>query len=54
MFDEVLALDEKRRTTQLQLDNTLAESNKLSKEIGSLFKNGETQRQISLKNAPES
>ena len=39
LIDQVLNLDEKRRSLQTQLDNTLAESNKLSKEIGLLFKN---------------
>lgn len=38
---EVLTLDEKRRSTQVELDNILAESNKLSKSIGELMKNGE-------------
>lgn len=42
--DKALALDEKRRATQVSLDNTLAESNKLSKEIGQLFKSGEVQK----------
>ncbi len=49
VFDNVLALDEKRRSTQALLDNTLSESNKLSKEIGSFFKNGETQKANILK-----
>lgn len=40
LFENVLSLDEKRRATQTELDNTLAESNKLSKEIGMLFKSG--------------
>lgn len=40
LIEEVLTLDEKRRATQAQLDNTLAESNKISKEIGLLFKSG--------------
>lgn len=44
MIDNVLSLDEQRRATQVSLDNTLAESNKLSKEIGVLFKNGEVQK----------
>ena len=39
-IDEIIALDEKRRKTQAELDNTLAESNKLSKEIGMLYKSG--------------
>ena len=41
VFSEVLELDEVRRSTQTELDEVLAESNKLSKEIGLLFKNGE-------------
>ena len=49
IFDQVLNLDEKRRSTQASLDNTLAESNKLSKEIGMLFKNGETSKANILK-----
>jgi len=44
MIDNVLSLDEQRRATQVSLDNTLAESNKLSKEIGILFKSGEVQK----------
>ncbi len=49
IFDQVLDLDEKRRSTQTSLDNTLAESNKLSKEIGMLFKNGEPKKANILK-----
>ena len=49
LVDDVLQLDEKRRATQTQLDNTLAESNKLSKEIGMLFKNGKAQEANVLK-----
>ena len=49
LFDEVLALDEKRRQTQTKLDQVLSESNTLSKEIGILFKNGETQKANLLK-----
>ena len=41
VLSEVLALDEKRRATQVELDNVLAESNKLSKSIGELMKSGE-------------
>ena len=40
MIDNVIGLDEDRRALQTQLDNTLAESNSLSKEIGNLFKSG--------------
>lgn len=38
LIDEVLNIDELRRKTQFELDNLLAESNQLSKEIGQLFK----------------
>lgn len=41
LLKEVLELDENRRSTQVELDNVLAESNKLSKSIGELMKNGE-------------
>lgn len=41
MIEHTLQLDENRRKTQVELDNILAESNKLSKEIGNLMKNGE-------------
>ena len=44
IIDQVISLDEERRVTQSSLDNTLAESNKLSKEIGQLFKSGEVQK----------
>jgi len=49
MVDEVLALDEKRRATQTEMDQTLAESNKLSKDIGALYKNGKYQDAEALK-----
>ncbi|MBP1840411.1 serine--tRNA ligase [Formosa algae] len=49
MIAEVLNLDETRRSTQAQLDNTLADANTLSKEIGNLFKSGETQKATILK-----
>ena len=44
ILEEVLQLDEKRRATQVKLDDILAESNRLSKEIGMMFKNGEHQK----------
>jgi len=49
MLENILQLDEKRRTTQSKLDNTLAESNKLSKEIGMLFKSGKAREANILK-----
>jgi seryl-tRNA synthetase len=41
VVDTVLELDEKRRATQVELDNVLAESNALSREIGEMMKAGE-------------
>ncbi|UUC46437.1 serine--tRNA ligase [Flavobacterium cerinum] len=49
MVEEVVALDEKRRATQVELDNILAESNKLSKDIGELMKSGEKAKAEILK-----
>ena len=49
LLDKVLQLDEKRRSTQTQLDNVLAESNRLSKEIGMLYKTGKIQEANLLK-----
>lgn len=45
----VVELDEKRRATQVELDNLLAESNKLSKDIGEFMKNGEKAKAEILK-----
>ena len=44
IIESVLKADEARRKVQVLLDNTLAESNALSKEIGILFKSGEVQK----------
>ena len=49
VFNKILELDETRRSTQAQLDDTLSTSNKLSKEIGLMFKNGEHQKANVLK-----
>lgn len=49
IINEVLTSDETRRATQVSLDNILAESNKISKEIGGLFKSGEVQKANLLK-----
>lgn len=49
MVEDVIALDEKRRSLQAQLDNVSAELNTISKEIGVLFKNGEVQKANILK-----
>ena len=44
IIEELIALDEKRRNTQSENDAILAESNKLSKEIGELFKSGNVEQ----------
>ena len=46
---EVVLIDENRRATQLEMDNILAETNKLSKDIGDLMKNGEKAKAEILK-----
>ncbi|MFT7073244.1 serine--tRNA ligase [Patiriisocius sp. Uisw_017] len=48
-FKDVLEADENRRATQAKLDDTLAESNILSKEIGNLFKSGKASEATALK-----
>ncbi|WP_114492473.1 serine--tRNA ligase [Candidatus Ulvibacter alkanivorans] len=48
-FDKVLAADSLRRSTQAKLDETLAQSNSYSKEIGKLFQTGETEKANALK-----
>ncbi len=40
MLENAISIDEKRRTLQAENDDTLAKLNKLSKEIGELFKSG--------------
>jgi len=49
LINDVIATDADRRALQAQLDNTLADTNKLSKEIGLLFKSGEAQKANLLK-----
>jgi seryl-tRNA synthetase len=49
VVEHVVELDEKRRNTQVELDNLLAESNKLSKDIGEMMKNGEKAKAEILK-----
>jgi len=48
-IEEVIALDEKRRATQVELDTIKSESNKLSKDIGDLMKSGEKAKAEILK-----
>ncbi|MDG1731125.1 MAG: serine--tRNA ligase [Algibacter sp.] len=49
LIDDVVTFDEDRKRLQTELDNTLAESNTLSKEIGNLYKSGEAQKAHLLK-----
>jgi seryl-tRNA synthetase len=49
IINEVISLDEDRRGIQTQLDEVLAESNALSKEIGMLFKSGDIEKANILK-----
>ena len=49
LVKEVVALDEIRRAVQAEMDNALSESNKLSKDIGDLMKNGEKAKAEILK-----
>lgn len=49
MINQLILFDEERRSIQTELDNTLAESNALSKEIGTLYKSGKAQEANVLK-----
>ena len=46
---EILKIDKSRRSIQSELDGILAESNKLAKEIGDLFKSGQAKKASILK-----
>jgi seryl-tRNA synthetase len=49
VVEDVLKLDTQRRATQVELDGVLSESNKLSKDIGEMMKNGEKSKAAILK-----
>jgi len=49
LIDQILELDNKRRSTQAAMDDNKAELNKLSKEIGQLFKNGKVEEANQVK-----
>ncbi len=49
VLENLIGLDDKRRATQTRLDAILAESNKLSKDIGILFQSGKGQEANALK-----
>lgn len=40
LIDELIAIDEKRRSIQKQLDDNLSQQNTIAKEIGDLYKSG--------------
>ena len=43
LIDALIDMDQKRRKTQTSLDQTLASANQKAKEIGRLFKTGNTE-----------
>ena len=49
LIDRLLLFDEERRAIQTELDTMLSQSNKLSKEIGQLFKSGKQEEANALK-----
>lgn len=49
VIDKIIALDDRRKAIQQQLDGNLAEQNKIAKEIGGLFKSGKADEANVLK-----
>ncbi len=49
LLDDIIALDQQRRSQQTELDALLAQANTLAKEIGSLFKTGQAEKATPLK-----
>lgn len=50
IVDDIILLDDRRKSVQTQLDNLLAERNALSKEIGGLFKSGKREEAETKRN----
>ena len=48
-LNKVIKLDEERRSTQMALDNDLAEANKIAKSVGQLFKEGKQEEANAMK-----
>lgn len=46
---QIIDLDQQRRSIQTKLDSHLSDSNQMAKEIGNLFKSGETEKANTLK-----
>ena len=51
IINQIIELDEKRRSSQTLLDSQLAEINALSKSIGGLMKEGKREDKIEKSNA---
>lgn len=49
IVENIIKLDDDRKKTQQELDNLLAESNRLAKQIGDLFKKGKAEEANTLK-----
>ena len=49
LVDQLLEIDRKRRSLQSQLDETLSKTNQIAKEIGGLFKSGQSEKANELK-----
>lgn len=49
VIDDIIAADDRRRSNQVELDNTLAENNRLSKQIGQLMAQGKKDEAETLK-----
>lgn len=49
VIDKIIALDDRRKAIQQELDGNLAEQNKIAKEIGGLFKSGKADEANALK-----
>lgn len=54
LIDEILGLDDKRKQTQTELDQLLAQSNQIAKQIGELMKSGNKGEAEKLKEASTS
>ena len=50
IIEEIIELDINRKATQTELDKALAETNKLAKEIGNLYKTGQREKAEEIKN----
>ena len=49
IIDEIIDLDDQRKSNQLSLDNNLSKANNISKDIADLYKSGDTEKASLLK-----